>query len=43
MLGWIHEKMVIQELALGGGKFSAFGPIAVGNVASAYNGPCATG
>jgi hypothetical protein len=23
MLGWIHEKMAIQESTLGGGKFSA--------------------
>jgi hypothetical protein len=37
MLGWIHEKMAIQELALEGGKFSAFGTTAVGNSASACN------
>jgi hypothetical protein len=29
MLGWIREKMAIQKLALGGGKFSASGSIAV--------------
>jgi hypothetical protein len=43
MLGWICEKMVIQELALGGGRFSASGSTAVGNNASACNDPCALG
>jgi hypothetical protein len=41
MLGWIREKMAIQELAPGGGRFFASDPTAVGNGASAYNGPCA--
>ncbi len=31
MLGWIREKMAIQELALGGGKFFAFDLTVVGN------------
>jgi hypothetical protein len=43
MLGWIHEKMAIQESTLGGGKFSISGSIAVGNGASTCNDPCAPG
>jgi hypothetical protein len=31
MLGWICEKMAIQELALGGGRFSTSSPTSVGN------------
>jgi hypothetical protein len=43
MLGWICEKMATQESTLGGGRFSAFGSILVGNGTSAYNGPCIIG
>jgi hypothetical protein len=43
MLGWIHEKMVIQELALGGGKFCTFGSNVVGNDTLACSNPCAPG
>jgi hypothetical protein len=43
MLGWIHEKMVIQESAPGGGKFSAFGLIIVRNDNSACSNPCTPG
>jgi hypothetical protein len=43
MLGWICEKMAIQELALRGGRFSAFGSTIARNIALAYNGPCAIG
>jgi hypothetical protein len=38
MLGWIREKMVIQKSTLGGGRFFASGPTAIGDGASAYNG-----
>jgi hypothetical protein len=43
MLGWICEKMAIQESALGGGKFSTFGSTAAGNGASTCNNPCTPG
>jgi hypothetical protein len=43
MLGWTREKMAIQELAPRGGKFLAFGLIAVGNSTSAYSDPCVPG
>jgi hypothetical protein len=43
MLGWIHEKMAIQESTLGGGRFFAFGSTAVGNDASPCNNSCARG
>jgi hypothetical protein len=43
MLGWVREKMVIQESALGGGRFSASGSTIVGNDALACNGPCVIG
>jgi hypothetical protein len=43
MLGWICEKMAIQELALGGGKFSAFDSTVAGNNASTGNDPCVPG
>jgi hypothetical protein len=43
MLGWIHKKMVIQALALGGGKFSASGLTNTGNGASTCNDSCAIG
>jgi hypothetical protein len=41
MLGWIHEKMGIQELAPGGGKFFASGSTADGNDTLACNKPFA--
>jgi hypothetical protein len=41
MLGWICEKMAIQELTLGGGKFFASNSIAIGNDALACNNLCA--
>jgi hypothetical protein len=40
MLGWIREKMAIQESTLGGGRFFTFDPTAVGNGASTYIGSC---
>jgi hypothetical protein len=40
MLGWIREKMAIQELAPGGGRFSASNSIVIGNDVSVYNDPC---
>jgi hypothetical protein len=43
MLGWIREKMATQESAPGGGRFFAFGSIAVGNGAFACSGPCVPG
>jgi hypothetical protein len=39
MLGWIHEKMAIQELALRGGRFSTSDSTVVGNDTSACNDP----
>jgi hypothetical protein len=41
MLGWIREKMAIQESALGGDRFSTSGSIDVGNDASTYSDLCA--
>ncbi len=43
MLGWIHEKMTIQESTLGGGRFFAFDSIVVRNNASTCNDPCVLG
>jgi hypothetical protein len=43
MLSWIREKMATQELALGGGKFFAFGSTIVGNGTLACNGLCVGG
>jgi hypothetical protein len=43
MLGWIHEKMATQESTPGGGRFSAFGSIVVGNGASTCNDLCTPG
>jgi hypothetical protein len=40
MLGWIHEKMIIQESAQRGGRFFASGSIVTGNGALACNDPC---
>jgi hypothetical protein len=40
MLGWIREKMVIQELALEGGRFFASGSTAIRNDISACSDPC---
>jgi hypothetical protein len=34
MLGWIHEKMVIQKSTLRGGRFFTSDPTTVGNDAS---------
>jgi hypothetical protein len=36
MLGWIHEKMAIQELTLRGGRFFAFDSIVTGNGPSRF-------
>jgi hypothetical protein len=36
MLGWIREKMAIQESTLGGGKFSTSDSIIVGNGPSKF-------
>jgi hypothetical protein len=43
MLGWIHKKMAIQELALRGGKFSTSDLIIIGEGASTCNDPCTPG
>jgi len=43
MLGWICEKMAIQESTLGGGRFSASNSTIVRNGASTYNDSCAPG
>jgi len=43
MLGWICEKMAIQESAPGGGRFFASGSIIVGNGTSTCNGLCTIG
>jgi hypothetical protein len=43
MLGWIREKMAIQELAPRGGKFLASGSIVVGNDTFACSNPCIPG
>jgi len=40
MLGWIREKMAIQESALRGGKFFASNSTAGGNGALVYSNPC---
>ncbi len=41
MLGQICEKIATQELALGGGRFSAFGSTIIGNSALVCSNPCA--
>jgi hypothetical protein len=43
MLGWIREKMAIQESALGGGMVFTFGSTVVGNGASICSDLCALG
>jgi len=43
MLGWIHEKMAIQELALKGGRLFSFDLISVRNGALTCNSMCAVG
>jgi hypothetical protein len=43
MLCWIREKMVTQELALGGGMFFASSSIVVGNDASTCSDLCTLG
>jgi len=43
MLGWIREKIVIQALALGGGRFSASDSIVTRNGASTCSDSCALG
>jgi len=43
MLGWIHEKMAIQESAPRGGRFFTSGSIVVGNDVLACSGPCIIG
>jgi hypothetical protein len=43
MLGLIHGKMAIQELALRGGKFFTSSSTIVGNGASTYSGLYVTG
>jgi hypothetical protein len=43
MLGWIYEKMAIQESTPRGGKFSASGSIVAKNDTSACNNPCTLG
>ncbi len=43
MLGWIHEKMAILELTLGGGRFFASGSTTAGNGTSACSNACAPG
>jgi hypothetical protein len=43
MLGWICEKMAIQESTLGGGNFFASGSTIVGNGVSTYSDLCALG
>jgi hypothetical protein len=40
MLGWIREKMAIQESTLRGGRFFTSGSTVIGNSASTYNNPC---
>ncbi len=42
-MNWIHEKLAIQESALGGGRFYAFDSIVVGNGTSTCNDPCVLG
>jgi hypothetical protein len=42
MLGWIYEKMAIQESAPGGGRFFASGSIVAKNSASACSSLCTT-
>jgi hypothetical protein len=41
MLCWIHEKMITEELALGGGRFSTSSSTVAGNGAPACNDSCA--
>jgi hypothetical protein len=41
MLGYIHEKMAIQESAPRGSRFFASESTIAGNGALAYNNPCA--
>jgi len=43
MLGWIHEKMVIQASTLGGGRFFASSSTVAGNNTSACNNSCVPG
>jgi hypothetical protein len=43
MLGWIHEKMAIQESASGGGGFSVSNLTVARNNALTCNNPCALG
>jgi len=43
MLGWIREKMAIQESALGGGRFFASSSIVVGNGTSTCSDSCIIG
>jgi hypothetical protein len=43
MLGWICEKMAIQESTLRGGRFSASNSIAIRNDAFACNDMCVLG
>jgi hypothetical protein len=43
MLGWIREKMVIQESAPGGGRFSTSSSTTTKNGASAYSALCVLG
>ncbi len=40
MLGWIYEKMDIQESTPGGGRFYAFSSTVTGNSTSICNDPC---
>jgi hypothetical protein len=43
LLGWIREKMAIQESAPRGGMFSTSDSTVIGNNASTYNDPCVPG